>query len=135
MKNNDITPVEYWIHPDGFTYIGGRLWDREQRKKKRTPLSLRIINIWRSRQDINLQVPSDAETIRVFLYRHALVRPDFFHTSSNNFSASVAISSSMASCSVLISMLASASKNAFFCSNSAISATSPAIIHSAVLFV
>lgn len=25
MKNNDITPVEYWIHPDGFIYIGDQI--------------------------------------------------------------------------------------------------------------
>lgn len=25
MKNNDITPVEYWIHPDGFIYVGDQI--------------------------------------------------------------------------------------------------------------
>lgn len=25
MKNNDIPSVEYWIHPDGFIYIGDQI--------------------------------------------------------------------------------------------------------------
>lgn len=25
MNNNDIPPVEYWIHPDGFIYIGDQI--------------------------------------------------------------------------------------------------------------